>query len=163
MEEFLAQSYNKEFGMKVAIVRPYNGYGPRDNFDPASSHVIPALIKRVLDGEDPLIVWGSGNQSRAFLYAEDFARGILVAGEKYAVADPINIGTDREVTIRELVKIICDIAGKHPKIIYDATKPEGQPRRNCDTTKMKEKLDWEAKVPLDEGIRRTIEWYNENQ
>ena len=163
MEEFVGQSYAKEHGMKIAIVRPYNGYGPRDNFDPKSSHVIPALIKRVLDGEDPMIVWGSGNQSRAFLYSEDFAEGILQVAEKYAVADPINIGTDREVTIRELIETICKVADKHPQIVFDTTKPEGQPRRNCDTTKMKEKLQWEAATQLESGLRKTIDWYKKNK
>ncbi len=163
MEEFLSQAYAKEFGMSIAIVRPYNAYGPRDNFDPASSHVLPALIKRVLDGEDPLVVWGSGNQSRAFLYSEDFARGILAVGEKYAMADPENIGTDREITVREMVETICKIAGKTPKIIYDTTKAEGQPYRNCDTRKMKAKLSWEPRVGFEEGIRKTIEWYQNTQ
>lgn len=159
MEEFLAQSYAKEFGMKIAIVRPYNGYGPRDNFNPESSHVIPALIKRILGGEDPLIVWGSGNQTRSFLYAEDFARGILAVGEHYAVADPINIGTTEEVRVRDLVEHICNIADKHPKILFDTTKPEGQPRRNCDTTKMNKILDWKPRIELKDGLRKTIEWY----
>jgi GDP-L-fucose synthase len=159
MEEFVAQSYAKEFGMRIAIARPYNAYGPRDNFDPQSSHVIPALIRRVMQGEDPLVVWGSGNQSRAFLFATDFARGILEVGEKYAVADPVNVGTDREVTIRELVAIICSAAKKTPRILFDTTQPEGQPRRNCDTTKMRQVIGWEPRVDLEEGIAKTVEWY----
>jgi GDP-L-fucose synthase len=159
MEEFLSQAYAKEFGMKIAIARPYNAYGPRDNFNPASSHVIPALIKRVMDGENPLVVWGSGNQSRSFLYVVDFAKGLMEVTEKYAEADPINIGNDREVTIRETIEAIRELTGKDIKIVYDISKPEGQPRRNCDTRKLKEKTGFVAKTDIREGLRRTIDWY----
>ena len=109
MAELLGIYYAQEFGMKVGIVRPYNAYGPRDHFDPESSHVIPALIKRIMDGENPIVVWGSGKQSRAFLYVDDFAEGLIQAIEKYPVPDPVNIGTDEEISIGNLVKKILQI------------------------------------------------------
>jgi GDP-L-fucose synthase len=158
-QEYLSMKYAEEFGMQIAIARPYNAYGPRDDFDPRTSHVIPGLIQRLLAGEDPFVVWGSGNQSRAFLYVEDFARGLMLTAEKYAVAEPINIGANRETTIRELVELIVALSGLAPQVEYDRSKPEGQPRRNCDTRKMKAVLDWEPEVSLEEGLRRTIEWY----
>jgi GDP-L-fucose synthase len=160
MEEFLSEAYSKEYGMKIAIARPYNAYGPRDNFDPKSSHVIPALIRRVVEGENPLMVWGSGNQSRSFLYVVDFAKGLMEVCEKYPEADPVNVGNDTEVTIRELVEAIVELTGKDIEIKYDTTKPEGQPRRNCDTRKLKEKTGYEAKTSLKEGLKATIDWYN---
>lgn len=159
MTEFQAQAYAREFGMKIAIARPYNAYGPRDHFDPEKSHVIPALIKRIFDAENPLTIWGSGEQSRAFLFVTDFARGLLEIVEKYPEADPINIGTDEEIKIKDLVKLILKIAGKNPKIFFDISKPEGQPRRNCDNRKAKEKIGFKARVSLDVGLNKTIEWY----
>lgn len=162
MAEIQGQLYAREFGMKIAIARPYNAYGPRDNFDPKTSHVIPALIKRVMDGQDPLVVWGSGNQSRSFLYATDFCKGLMEITEKYPVADPLNIGADEETTIRELVEIIVKHSGKNPKIVFDTTKPDGQPRRKCDTRKVFEKIGFKAEVPLEKGIKETIEWYKKN-
>ena len=162
MQEKLSMYYVEEYGMKISIARPYNAYGPRDNFNPKTSHVIPALIKRLLDEKDPFIIWGSGNQTRAFLYAKDFAEGILEVCEKYPNADPINIGTNEETKIKDIVKMILEISKKNPKVIYDRTKPEGQPRRNCDTTKVEKILGWKAKTPLREGLKNTIEWYKKN-
>ncbi|MFA6446261.1 MAG: NAD-dependent epimerase/dehydratase family protein [Candidatus Paceibacterota bacterium] len=157
--EKLGKYYSVEYGMKVGIVRPYNAYGPRDHFDPESSHVIPAIIKRIFDGENPLIVWGSGNQTRAFLYVEDFAEGLIQAIEKYPVPDPVNIGTDEEVSIKELVKKIVKISGIRTVIKFDTSKPDGSPRRNSDNTKAKEKIGFSAKTFLDEGLKKTIDYY----
>ncbi|KKT73016.1 MAG: NAD-dependent epimerase/dehydratase [Microgenomates group bacterium GW2011_GWA2_44_7] len=157
--ELMGRFYFQEYGMKVAIARPYNAYGPRDNFDPSVSHVIPGIIKRVFDGENPLVVWGSGKQTRSFLYAEDFARGLLTVTEKYPVADPINIGTDEEVTIGNLAKMIVEISGKDIDIKFDTTKPDGQPRRNCDTKKALDKVNFKAQIRLRDGLERTIAWY----
>lgn len=159
VEELIARFYHLEYGLKVAIARPYNAYGPRDNFDPQISHVIPGLIKRVADGESPLVVWGSGRQTRAFLFVEDLARGLIETIEKYPEADPLNIGTDEEITIANLAKQIVKLSGKKVKITFDTTKPDGQPRRNCDTKKAKEKVGFEAKISLAEGLKRTIDWY----
>lgn len=157
--ELFGRFYNNQYGMKVAIARPYNAYGPRDNFDPLVSHVIPGIIKRVFDDENPLLVWGSGKQTRSFLYAEDFVRGLLDVTEKYPVADPVNIGTDEEVTIGNLARMIVEISGKKTKIKFDVSKPDGQPRRNCDTKKALKKTGFKAQIKLEDGLERTIEWY----
>jgi GDP-L-fucose synthase len=159
MAEKLGQYYAEEFAMKISIVRPYNCYGPRDHFDPKVSHVIPALIKRVLDGENPLIVWGSGKQTRAFLYVEDMAEGMIAAIEKYPVADPINLGTDEEVSVKELIKKIIDIGNVKTKVVYDKTKPDGSPRRNSNNTKAQKTIGFTPKITLDEGLKKTIDWY----
>lgn len=163
MSEYLGRAYRDEFGLKTAIARPYNAYGPRDHFDPGTSHVIAALVKRVCDGEDPVVVWGNGRPSRAFLYVDDFARGLIEVAEKYPQADPVNLGTDEEVTIKELALKIMRIAGSKAKLRFDPSKPSGQPRRNCDTRKARELVGFQAAVPLDEGLRRTIEWYRANR
>lgn len=157
--EKLGKYYAEEFGMKVGIVRPYNAYGPRDHFDPQSSHVIPAIIKRIFDKENPLIVWGSGNQTRAFLYVEDFAEGLIQTIEKYPVPDPVNIGTDEEVSIRDVVKKIVELSGIKTAVQFDTTKPDGSPRRNSDNTKAREKVGFIARTTLDEGLKKTIDWY----
>lgn len=163
MEEFLGDAYAREYGMKIGIARPYNAYGPRDNFNPESSHVIPALIKRVMDGENPLVVWGDGTHSRSFLYVDDFCRGLMDVCEKYAVNDVVNIGADEETTVKELVEMIVRLSGVETEIQFDASKPTGQPRRHCDVRKVKEKIGFEAKVSLEEGLRNTIEWYKKHQ
>jgi GDP-L-fucose synthase len=163
MEEFISQAYVKEFGMKIAIVRPSNMYGPRDNFDPERAHVIPNLLRKIMSDENPLPVFGTGNPTRAFLYIEDFCEGALLALEKITNADPINIGSDQEAKIKELVQILCKHAEKTPEVHFDTTKPDGQPRRASDITKAKELLGFKPVVTLDEGIRRTVEWYKRNQ
>lgn len=159
MGELLGKYYVEEYGMKVGIVRPYNCYGPRDHFDSKTSHVIPALIRRIFEGENPLVVWGSGNQIRAFLYVEDLAKGILLAAEKYCIPDPINLGTDEETSIKELVNIILEIANLQRKILFDTTKPDGSPRRKSDNSKAKEKIGFSSKVKIRQGLERTINWY----
>lgn len=163
--EFLGQKYAQQYKMKIAIARPYNAYGPRDNFNPDSSHVIPALIKKVFDTPEggTIEVWGDGKQSRAFLYVEDFARGLMEITEKYAVADVLNIGTNEETNIENLIKLIIELSGKKLKIHFDKTKPTGQPRRNCDNRKAKEKINFETKVSLRDGLKKTIEWYQANK
>ncbi|MCX6704965.1 MAG: NAD-dependent epimerase/dehydratase family protein, partial [Candidatus Woesebacteria bacterium] len=159
MAELLGKYYADEYGMQIAIVRPYNCYGPRDHFDPKTSHVIPALIKRVFDGENPVIVWGSGTQTRAFLYVEDLADGMITAIEKYPVPDPVNLGTDEEVSISDLVNRIIEISGIKTKITFDTTKPDGSPRRNSDNKKAQEKIGFKARILLHEGLEKTISWY----
>lgn len=161
MAEKLGMYYVDQFGMQVGIVRPYNCYGPRDHFDPKISHVIPALIKRTLYGENPVKVWGSGRQTRAFLYVEDLAEGIIMAIEKYPIPDPINLGTDEEISIKKLIEKIVAISGMNSEIIFDPTKPDGSPRRNSDNKKARKKIGFVAKTPLDEGLKKTIEWYRQ--
>lgn len=162
MAEVLGRYYAGEFGMQVGIVRPYNAYGPRDHFDPKSSHVIPALIKRIMDGEDPVVVWGSGKQTRAFLYVEDLAEGMIQAIEKYPVPDPVNLGTDEEVSVARLVRTIMQISGKSVNVIFDKRKPDGSPRRNSNNTKARKKIGFVAKTELREGLEKTIDWYKKN-
>lgn len=162
MSEALGRYYHEEFGMKIGIVRPYNCYGPRDHFDPEVSHVIPALIKRVYDGENPVVVWGSGNQTRAFLYVEDMAEGMALAIEKYPEPDPINLGTDEEISIKDLIVKIIDLSGINAKVKFDKTKPDGSPRRNSDNRKAIQKTGFHAKTSLNEGLQRTIAWYEKN-
>lgn len=163
MAELLGKYYAEEFGMKVGIVRPYNCYGPRDHFDRKTSHVIPALIKRVFDGENPVVVWGSGNQTRAFLYVEDLAEGMIKAIEKYPVPDPVNIGTDEEVSIKILVEMIVSLSGKNTKIEFDTSKPDGSPRRNSNNAKAIEKISFRVWTKLAEGLKKTIDWYKKEQ
>lgn len=160
--ELLGRFYAQEYGIKVAIARPYNAYGPGDNFNPQTSHVIPGLIKRVFEGENPLRVWGSGKQSRSFLYVEDFARGLVEITEKYVKCDPVNIGTDEEITIGKLAEMIAKLANKKIKIEFDKTKPDGQPRRNCYTGKAKRLFGFKAEVSLEEGLKKTILWYKQH-
>lgn len=157
--EKLGMYYSQQYGMKVGIARPYNAYGPRDHFDAEKSHVIPALIKRVFDGENPLRVWGSGKQTRAFLYVEDFARGLIDTIEKYPESDPVNIGTDEEVSIKKLIEMIVEISGRKTAIEFDTSKPDGSPRRNSDNRKAEDKIGFRANIKLEEGLQKTIEWY----
>lgn len=144
--------------MKIAIARPYNAYGPRDDFDPRTSHVVAALVRRVVDGEDPIRVWGDGSYSRSFLYVTDFADGLLTLLERYAECDPVNLGTDEEVTIGELVRLIARLSGSTATVEFDPDKPAGQPRRKGDVSKLAS-IGFTPAVPLEEGLRRTIEWY----
>ena len=163
MAEKLGMYYAHQYGMKIGIVRPYNAYGPRDHFDPKTSHVIPALIKRVFDGENPVVVWGSGKQSRAFLYVEDLAEGMIAAIEKYPVPDPVNLGTDEEITVADLIQSIIKISGMNSSYTLDTTKPDGSPRRNSDNTKAKEKIGFIAPTRLLEGLKKTVDWYKNNE
>lgn len=159
MAEYLGQAYHEEFGMRIAVARPYNAYGPRDHYDSPDCHVIAALMRRVVAGEDPLLVWGDGSQSRAFLYVEDAARGLLDVTERYAECDPVNLGTDEEVTIEDLARTILRLAGSKARLRFDPSKPSGQPRRNCDTAKAKAKAGFVAQVSLEDGLRRSVDWY----
>jgi GDP-L-fucose synthase len=158
-----SQAYRQEYGFNSIFLLPVNLYGPRDNFDPSSSHVIPALIKKCIDamdrGEDHIVVWGTGKASREFLYAEDAAEGILLAAERYNSSEPVNIGAGFEITISALVEKIAFYCGFTGKLVWDTSKPDGQPRRCLDTTRAWERFGYRAKVDFDEGLRRTIEWY----
>lgn len=162
--EKTALLYEKEFSLKSAIVRLENVYGPRDNFSLTHSHVIPSLIRRSLEAEDELVVWGDGKQSRSFLYVDDAAEGMLQALEKYATCDPINIGTDEEITIGKLAEIILEILDKKDvKLTFDSTKPTGQIRKATSIEKMKSVLDWTPKFTIYEGLEKTISWVMQNR
>ena len=157
------QAYRAQYGFNVIHLIPANLYGPGDNFDPASSHVIPALIKKCVDaresGADHIDVWGTGTASREFLYVDDAAAGIVLAAERYDGAEPVNLGVGQEITIRELVTLIAELAGFTGEIHWDASKPDGQPRRALDTSRARERFGFMARAPWEEGLRRTTEWY----
>ena len=158
-----SQAYRQQYGFNSIYLLPVNLYGPRDNFDPRSSHVIPALIKKfteaVQNQSDVVEVWGTGDASREFLYVEDAARGIVQAAERYNKPDPVNLGAGREITIRELVDLIADLTEFRGAIRWDTSKPDGQPRRCLAVSRAKKEFGFEAKVDFKEGLRRTIEWY----
>jgi len=162
-----SQSYRAEYGFDSIFLLPVNLYGPGDNFDPASSHVIPALIKKCVDavdsGADHIDCWGTGNVSREFIYAADAAEGILLATEYYDGSEPVNIGAGFEITIRKLVEKIAELTGFTGKIRWDRSRPDGQPRRSLDVSRAKEYFGFEAKTPFDEGLKATIHWYRANR
>ncbi len=160
--EIMAKTYSDQFGMKIAVVRPTNVYGPNDKFDPRISHVIPSLIRRVFNNESPLRVWGSGKQIRSFIFVEDLTEGLLKAVEKYFFAEPINLASDEKITIANLAKMIVKLSGKKTKVLFDKSKPDGHPRRIISTKKAKEKIGFIARTPLNFGLQKTIEWYKEN-
>jgi len=158
-----AQAYREQYGFNAIYLVPVNLYGPRDNFDPERSHVIPALIKKMVDakleGRSEVVVWGTGKASREFLYVEDAAEGILLATEKYNKSDPVNLGTGKEITVKELVGLIAELAEYKGKIVWDTSKPDGQPRRCLETSKARKEFGFEAKTDFVEGLRQTIGWY----
>jgi GDP-L-fucose synthase len=161
------QAYREQYGFNVIHLLPVNLYGPGDNFDPTSSHVIPALIRKCLEARDRgdlfVEVWGTGSASREFLYVDDAARGIVLAAEKYDDGDPVNLGVGAEITIRSLVELIAEITGFKGDLRWDATKPDGQPRRALDTSRARERFGFAAGTSFEVGLRRTIEWYEANR
>lgn len=162
MEEYLASAYAEEFGMSVAVARPYNAYGPRDNFDLNRSHVIPAIIRKTFDENlDEIVVWGSGNQSRSFLYVTDFVDGLIRVCERATDSLPVNVGADEETSVAQLVRLIVRLSGTDKSVKFDTSCPEGQPRRHCDVTKLERDYDFRARVSLEEGIHATINYFRE--
>ena len=158
-----AQSYRKQYDFNAIYLLPVNLYGPRDNFHPEYSHVIPALIQKMIDAklqcDNEVVVWGTGNPSREFLYVEDAAEGILLATEKYNKPNPVNLGTGEEITIRELVILIAELIGYEGKITWDTSKPDGQTRRCLNVNRAKEEFGFIARTNLKVGLKRTIDWY----
>lgn len=158
-----SQAYRQQYGFNSIFLLPVNLYGPGDNFDPESSHVIPALIKKCVDavrkGKKEIVVWGTGKPTREFLYVEDCAKAIILATEKYNNKEPVNIGTGFEISIKDLVALIARLTGFKGKIVLDKTKPDGQPRRCLDISKAEEEFGFVAKTSLEEGLKRTIVWY----
>ena len=159
----MAQAYRKQHGMNVIYLIPVNLYGPRDNFDLESSHVIPGLIRKFVDavqnGKPEVVVWGTGSASREFLYVEDAAEAIASATEKYDKPEPVNVGTGKEITIKNLVKLISQLTKFKGRIVWDSSKPDGQPRRVLDTSRAKIEFGFEAKTELTIGLQKTIDWY----
>ena len=164
IQELAGTYYARDYGMKVTIVRPFNPYGGNYHWgSEEKAHVIPALVKRIMDGEDPAVVWGSGRQRRNFLHASDATRLIMKVVEKEIIAMPVNIGYEDDVTIAELVNLICAVSGKHPKIVFDTSKPEGRFRKCADATRLRQVTDnYVPRVSLREGIGEMIEWYGRN-
>ena len=166
-----SQAYRQQYDFNSICLFPVNLYGPGDNFDPESSHVIPALIKKCVDAQRPvsdsrfpthdsrIIVWGTGKPTREFLYVEDAAEGILLATERYNKSDPVNLGAGFEIMIKDLVELIAKLTGFKGEIIWDTTKPDGQPRRMLDTSKAEKEFGFRAKTKFEEGLKKTIDWY----
>ena len=160
------QAYHQQYGFGGIYLLPVNLYGPEDNFDPRSSHVIPALIRKVYEaqqrGDRQLPVWGDGSPTREFLYSEDAARGIVMATQTYSDPEPVNLGTGKEITIRDLITLICDLMEFKGEIVWQTDQPNGQPRRCLDTDRAKAAFGFEAQVGFEEGLRTTIAWYRQH-
>jgi len=162
-----AQAYRQQYGFNAIYLLPVNLYGPGDNFDPQSSHVIPALIKKCVDAmannEKVVTVWGTGNATREFLYAEDAAEGILLAAEKYNKPNPVNLGAGFEISIKDLVDLIVKLTGFKGRIVWDPSNPDGQPKRMLDTSRAEREFGFKAKTNFEEGLKKTIDWYLSNK
>ena len=158
-----AQAYRQQYGWNAIYLLPVNLYGPGDNFDPASSHVIPALIKKFIDaqeaGADYVVAWGDGSPTREFLYVDDAAEGIALAAERYDKPEPVNLGSGMEISIRDLTELIARLVGFRGEIVWDSSKPNGQPRRRLDVSRAEREFGFRAWTPFEEGLRRTIDWY----
>jgi GDP-L-fucose synthase len=158
-----SQTYREQYGWNSIFLLPVNLYGPRDNFDLETSHVIPALIRKCLEarsaGQAELVAWGDGTPTREFLYVEDAAEGILLAAERYNQSDPVNIGSSFEISIKDLLETIARLTGFDGRIVWDASKPNGQPRRKLDVSRAREMFGFAASTSFESGLRRTIEWY----
>ena len=159
--EVQARCYGEEYGMKIAIVRPYNVYGPRMDFNPQTAPVVSSQIRKVLEAKDVFSVWGDGEQTRSFTYVSDEIAGMMLAVEKYPKADPLNIGTEEEIKIKELVRLIVRLSGRDLQIQFDTSKPSGAARRCPDISKAARLIGYQPKVCMEEGIRRTMNWYQE--
>ena len=157
-----AQSYREQYGTNAIHLLPVNLYGPRDNFNPETAHVIPDLIRKMHERTDQVVLWGDGSPTREFLYVEDCADGLALAAERYDGAEPVNLGTGNEIAIRDLASLIAELTGFTGEIVWDTSMPNGQPRRSLDTTRAKELFGWEARTDFREGLEQTIAWYREH-
>jgi GDP-L-fucose synthase len=162
-----SEAYRAQYGFNSLFLIPVNLYGPRDNFNLETSHVIPALIRKCIEaqerGDPSIVVWGDGSPTREFLYVEDAAEGILLATEHYQLSDPVNLGSGYEISIHDLAELIAELTGFEGDLVWDVTKPNGQPRRALDTTKAEERFGFKAQMPLEEGLKRTVEWYRRHR
>ncbi|MFO7623687.1 MAG: GDP-L-fucose synthase [Anaerolineales bacterium] len=162
-----AQAYREQYGFNAIYLLPVNLYGPRDNFNLETSHVIPALIRKCLEaqdrGEKQVVLWGDGSPTREFLYVEDAAEGILLAAERYNGSEPVNLGSGMEIRIKDLAQMISRLTGFEGELVWDTTKPNGQPRRVLDTSRAEGYFGFRAQTPFEEGLRRTIEWYRQHR
>ena len=159
----MLQGYRQEYGFPGVFLLPVNLYGPRDNFDLASSHVIPAMLRKFLEakerGDAAVTLWGDGTPTREFLFVEDAAEGIVAAAERYEGADPVNLGSGEEISMKDLAATIRDLTGFPGEVVWDASQPNGQPRRKLDTSRALERFGWKATTPLAAGLRKTLDWY----
>jgi GDP-L-fucose synthase len=162
-----SQAYRQEYGFNSIYLLPVNLYGPGDNFDPPSSHVIPALIRKFVEaverGNQEVPAWGTGSASREFLYVEDAAEGVVLAAQLYNKSEPVNLGSGAEIPIRDLAELIAELCGYNGRIVWDASRPDGQPRRRLDTSRAHREFGFRAKTEFRDGLRRTIEWYRQQQ
>ncbi len=160
------EAYRQQYDFNGIYLLPVNLYGPGDNFDPRSSHVIPALIRKVHEakvaGDRSISVWGDGSSTREFIYSDDAARGIVMSTQSYNSSDPVNLGTNREITIKDLITLICKLMDYDGELVWQTDKPNGQPRRCLDTSRAKDRFGFEAEIGFEEGLRRTIDWYRAN-
>ena len=161
-----SQAYREQYGLDSCVLFPVNLYGPRDNFDLHTSHVIPALVRKCVEarerGDRSIVVWGDGSASREFLHARDAAEGIVAASERYEKSDPVNLGAGFEIRVRELVPLVARLCRFEGDVVWDATKPNGQPRRMLDTSRAAREFGWRARVPFEDGLAETVKWYEEN-
>ncbi len=162
----MCQAYRQQYGLNAIYLLPVNMYGPRDNFNLQTSHVIPALIRKCVEarnrGDREIVAWGTGSASREFLYVEDCAEGLVAAAERYDSPEPVNLGNGREITIRELTELVARFCGFTGKIVWDPTKPDGQPRRCLDVSRARECFGFTAQTPLEIGLKKTVEWFESN-
>ncbi len=162
-----SQAYRQQYGTNSVVVFPVNLYGPRDNFDYQTSHVIPAMIRKIEDAivghKDEVVLWGDGSPTREFLYVEDAAEGILAAAERYDASDPVNLGSGQEISIKDLAHLVARLMGYPGRFAWDTSKPNGQPRRGLDVTRARERLGWTARTGFEEGLKKTIQWWRENR
>jgi GDP-L-fucose synthase len=159
----MCQSYRQQYGLDAIYLLPVNLYGPRDNFHLHTSHIIPAIVRKCVEarerGDKEIVAWGTGNVSREFLYVEDCAEGLVTAMERYDSPEPLNLGNGREITIRQAIETIADLVGFTGRIVWDATKPDGQPRRCLDVSRARQAIDFVARTSFEDGLRKTIDWF----
>ena len=154
-----AQAYREQYGLDAVFLLPANLYGPGDNFDLETSHVIPALVRKMLEGGEEVTLWGDGSPTREFLYVDDCVEGLVAAADRYDGAEPVNLGTGAEISIRDLAELVAEVTGFEGRVVWDASMPNGQPRRSLDASKARELFGWEARTPLRDGLERTVAWY----
>ena len=158
-----AQAYRDQYGLDAIFLLPANLYGPRDNFHATNAHVIPDLIRKMVESPDEVVLWGDGSPTREFLYVDDAAEGLLLAAERYDGAEPVNLGTGSEISIRDLAELIAELTGFEGEIVWDTSMPNGQPRRSLDISRARELFGFEAQTPLRDGLERTIAWYRSSR
>jgi GDP-L-fucose synthase len=156
-----AQAYREQYGLDSIFLLPTNLYGPRDNFHPTNAHVIPDLIRKMVDSPEEIVLWGDGSPTREFLYVDDCVEGLVLAAGRYDGADPVNLGAGKEISIRDLAELVADVTGFEGRIVWDTSQPNGQPRRSVDATRARELFGFEATTPLRDGLQKTVAWYRE--